>query len=116
MGAHSREVPEGDPQMTAPAGWLDAAEGSPEVREVASAFWGVAEDFADDRQVGEASRDRLVRALRTLAQGVGAAVLTGAVPVTLAAVKGDPTNVTAAASAFGTAALAAVLSYFHTRK
>ncbi|MFP3968433.1 hypothetical protein SMC26_39480 [Actinomadura fulvescens] len=107
MSKHRAEDPAGFPREM----WEH-----PEVRESASAFWDGVVDFAEDGELSEAARDRLVRALRTLGQGLGAAVLVGAGPVALDAFQGDPTNVTGAASAFGTAALAAVVAYFHKRK
>lgn len=88
----------------------------PEVNEVASAFWDGVEDFAEDGNLSEAGRERMVRSARTLAQALSAAVLTGAAPAAWNVLHGHPTNIHGAATAFATAAVAAVVAFFHTRK
>lgn len=107
MGEHNAEDPAGFPGEM----WAN-----PDVKDAASAFWDGAVDYVEDGKLSESARDRMVRSLRTLAQGVGAAVVTGAVPVAVSALKGHPGDVKGAVTAFGTAALAAVVAFFHTRK
>lgn len=86
------------------------------VAEAEAALWAGVVDFADDRKLSEPTRDRLIRAGRTLAQGLAGAVVVGAGPVLWDALRGDPTNVTGAVTAFGTAALGAVAAYFHVKR
>lgn len=107
MGEHSAEDPASFPGEM----WENQ-----DVNDAASALWNGVHDFVEDGNLSESARDRVVRAGRTLSQGLVSAVAVGAVPVAVAAFKGDPTNVAGAVSAFGTAALAAVVAYFHKRK
>jgi len=86
------------------------------VNDAVDALWDGAEDLGDDWMISESNREKMRRAGRTLVQGVVAAVIVGAGPAVWAAFQNDPTDVKAMASAGGTAALAAVVAFFHRKR
>jgi len=89
----------------------------PDVRESASAFWDGVADYMEDGSLSEPARERLVRAVRTLVQGLGAAVVVGVSPLAWDLIQGNAdTSAGGALSALGTAAVASVVAYFHKRK
>lgn len=101
MGKHNAEDPAGFPADM----WRNE-----DVRDAASAFWDGVVDYAEDGDLSDAGKDRMVRAGRTLAQGsVGAALIT-------AALAWLPVDVPAEAVPAVMAALTAVLSWLHKRR
>ena len=102
---------------TTDVGFPEAMWSHPDVRESASAFWDGVTDWAEDGELSEAARERMIRAGRTLIQGVLSAVAVGVAPLAWDLLKGNAdVSSTGALSALGTAALASVVAYFHKRK
>jgi len=98
-----QELPEGEPRIA-------------EEVDVVSAFWDVAEDFADDGKIESASRERLVRALRTLAQGAIASVVVSVVPAVWAAFQGGQVDGASLVDAAKVAAVSALAAYVMPKK
>ena len=101
-----------------PADWLARAEGGAEALGEAkdatfAAFW----DYAEDGELSQGSRERLVRAGRTLFQGALAAGAVAAAPVLLDALQGtDPIDWRMLAVSAGQTVLAALVAYVHPKR
>jgi len=114
MGKHSRPD---DPNLTRPDALPSGVAPEPDLSGLYSAWLDVADDWADDGRVSSASRDRLVRALRTAAQGAVAAVVVAVVPAVWDVLNGA-TNVDSGdlVTAATTAALAALVAYVSPKR
>ncbi|WP_395108133.1 hypothetical protein [Actinomadura sp. SCN-SB] len=128
MGRHSRRGLPADvfPSETRPDGtflpsWIptpeesedpDWAERAHEEREeVFDSFWEVAEDFAENGKVDKPHVERLVRALRTLAQGAIAAVVVSVIPAVSDVVQGGQADGASLVNAAKVAAVSALAAY-----